>query len=1309
MALTVLALLALFSASSAQQGQICSAKLDLMLVLDGSGSVGDADFTKTLQFAENVVNAFDIGPDLTRVGVVQYSDTPAYSFTPEFDIGPDLTRVGVVQYSDTPTMEFNLGAHGDKASTIAAVNSIQYQGGGTATGAALEYTRANANWRGAPVPKVIIVVTDGKSGDDVTAAAQALAGEGVTVYAIGVGNYDLPELQQIANGNTNNVVELADYNALTATIDQIAGQVCIVRITNNVVELADYNALTATIDQIAGQLCIGTLPSNGNTNNVVELADYNALTATIDQIAGQKQIANGNTNNVVELADYNALTATIDQIAGQLADYNALTATIDQIAGQVCIDIDECASAPCQNGGVCVNGNNQYTCQCPAGFTGTNCQNMVTTPKPTCTAPLDLFFVLDGSGSVTSANFDLMKGFTKNVVNAFDISATATRVGVVQYSDRNTATAARVGVVQYSDRNTGYFYISATATRVGVIQYSDRNTLEFNLGDHGDKPSTLAAIDGIVYQGGGTSTGSALEFSRVNAAWRGGSVPKVMIVVTDGKSTDSVTAPANALASGGVDMYAIGVMIVVTDGKSTDSVTAPANALASGGVDMYAIGVMIVVTDGKSTDSVTAPANALASGGVDVYAIGVGNYDAAELLAIAAQDQNKVIELQDFNALQAEIEQIAQTVCVEPCSDTVLDSPRVSRTVCTQIAQTVCVSELSVLTNHNTNGLTMLRHGSGQPTRIQNRLYPDRPDCLHTVLDSPRVSRTVCIQIAQTVCVSELSVLTNHNTNGLTMLRHGSGQPTRIQNRLYPDRTDGLLAQQPNPCASNPCQNNGYCVSINGGDAYQCRCTPGWVGVNCETQNYCINHQCQNGGACMNQPNLQGYVCSCLPGWEGQQCQIPSCQNTVSLCGNSPGWPDISLCSEGYVLAACPEFCGTCACPTNPECKNGGSRGDDPNLWGEDTCDCVCQGSWTGPTCEVCSLACANGGIVDPNTCTCHCADGWDGPTCSDVCADSSTLCGANPGWPTVDSCSVDYVQAACHAFCGVCTQLTVNPVIDPANPDCNVPVDLVFVVDGSGSVGATEFEKVKTFMKNVVSQFPISATDTKVGVIQYSSTVQEEFSLNAHYTKAAVLNAIDNIVYMGGGTLTGAAITYMKDFSQFRPNVQKIAIVVTDGQSSDDVAAPSQAAQNLGITMYAIGVGGNVDQAELNQIASTSQYVTTVADFDALDAQMDAITATVCTHATDQCELPVLQYQTCVQNALSTCYSQTGAREVSRSRRSADVPITLRRPAEIRVMVSSQGLLAVVGVTVGVVFLAAMMFTFKMKQLTKSKVNGSA
>eukprot|EP00058_Branchiostoma_floridae_P028223 XP_002613714.1 hypothetical protein BRAFLDRAFT_130689 [Branchiostoma floridae] len=80
---------------------------------------------------------------------------------------------------------------------------------------------------------------------------------------------------------------------------------------------------------------------------------------------------------------------------------------------------------------------------------------------------------------------------------------------------------------------------------------------------------------------------------------------------------------------------------------------------------------MIVVTDGKSGDSVASSANDLASQGVDVYAIGVGNYDATQLLEIAAGNQNNVIELTDFNALSAEINQIAQTVCAaaqtNPC------------------------------------------------------------------------------------------------------------------------------------------------------------------------------------------------------------------------------------------------------------------------------------------------------------------------------------------------------------------------------------------------------------------------------------------------------------------------------------------------------------------------------------------------------------------------------------------------------------------------------------------------------------------
>ena len=43
------------------------------------------------------------------------------------------------------------------------------------------------------------------------------------------------------------------------------------------------------------------------------------------------------------------------------------------------VDVDECASAPCQNGGGCVNGAGFYACNCTGGWSGGNC-----TRQPAC-------------------------------------------------------------------------------------------------------------------------------------------------------------------------------------------------------------------------------------------------------------------------------------------------------------------------------------------------------------------------------------------------------------------------------------------------------------------------------------------------------------------------------------------------------------------------------------------------------------------------------------------------------------------------------------------------------------------------------------------------------------------------------------------------------------------------------------------------------------------------------------------------------------------------------------------------------------
>ena len=47
---------------------------------------------------------------------------------------------------------------------------------------------------------------------------------------------------------------------------------------------------------------------------------------------------------------------------------------LDNSYSNIFIDIDECASSPCQNGGSCTDEVNGYTCNCIAGYDGTDCE-----------------------------------------------------------------------------------------------------------------------------------------------------------------------------------------------------------------------------------------------------------------------------------------------------------------------------------------------------------------------------------------------------------------------------------------------------------------------------------------------------------------------------------------------------------------------------------------------------------------------------------------------------------------------------------------------------------------------------------------------------------------------------------------------------------------------------------------------------------------------------------------------------------------------------------------------------------------------
>ncbi|KAM4542790.1 uncharacterized protein PAE49_019290 [Odontesthes bonariensis] len=157
-----------------------------------------------------------------------------------------------------------------------------------------------------------------------------------------------------------------------------------------------------------------------------------------------------------------------------------------------------------------------------------------------------------------------------------------------------------------------------------------------------------------------------------------------------------------------------------------------------------------------------------------------------------------------------------------------------------------------------------------------------------------------------------------------------------------------------------------------------------------------------------------------------------------------------------------------------------------------------------------------------------------------------------------------------------------------------NQPIDLVFIIDSSRSVRPAEFEKAKDFLQDTVDSLAIGSDATRVGLVNYASTVQIEFLLNMYSDKSSLKQALARVEPLASGTMTGMAIkTAMeKAFTKEAgaragsTNIAKVAIIVTDGRPQDKVEEVSAAARASGIEIYAVGVD-RADMTSLRLMAS--------------------------------------------------------------------------------------------------------------------------
>lgn len=163
------------------EGTACKNRpLDLVFIVDSSRSVRPEEFEKVKIFLSEMIDTLDVGER--------------------------TTRVAVMNYASTVKVEFPLRTYFDKASLKEAVSRIEPLSAGTMTGLAIQaamdevFTKEMGTRPAAlNIPKVVIVVTDGRPQDQVQDVAASARTAGIEIYAVGVGRVDMQSLRAMAS------------------------------------------------------------------------------------------------------------------------------------------------------------------------------------------------------------------------------------------------------------------------------------------------------------------------------------------------------------------------------------------------------------------------------------------------------------------------------------------------------------------------------------------------------------------------------------------------------------------------------------------------------------------------------------------------------------------------------------------------------------------------------------------------------------------------------------------------------------------------------------------------------------------------------------------------------------------------------------------------------------------------------------------------------------------------------------------------------------------------------------------------------
>ncbi|GLD51473.1 collagen alpha-3(VI) chain isoform X2 [Lates japonicus] len=514
----------------------------------------------------------------------------------KLDVGMDKVRVSVVQYSDDPKLEFLLNEFSNKDEVRQAVMRLRSKGGNRLnTGRALEWVSRNIYQRSAGsriedgVPQFLILVTGGKSTDDVSTPANQLKRNHVAPLAIGSRNADPDELKQISL-RPELAYTVDSFQQLPRVESQIIDSVTtitsedIMKITppppvvienlgrKDIIFLIDGSDNTGAagiahirdfilnivqqLDVQPDQVRVAVVQYADRVKTEFSLNSHNNKPAVISAIKRLRQMG-GRSSDLAEAIDYviqrelkpsagvrqaEASQHLVVLTGGRSPQDVSLYGPLLKASRVNCIGVGAGGADTRQLAQIATTSDDVLQVPTFPGLPAiqakviTRLRGTIPEEPPTdYTDPdlppvkkADIVFLVDGSINLGRDNFNEVMSFIINLIDLF-------------FNERDNL---RIGLAHYATDVTDVFYL---------------NTYK-------NKQDIISAIGQAEYKGGRKiNTGAAIRhvqdvhFTKEKGSRLDEGTPQILMVITGGRSADDSKTAALGLKKKGVRIFAIGV------------------------------------------------------------------------------------------------------------------------------------------------------------------------------------------------------------------------------------------------------------------------------------------------------------------------------------------------------------------------------------------------------------------------------------------------------------------------------------------------------------------------------------------------------------------------------------------------------------------------------------------------------------------------------------------------------------------------------------------------------------------------------